>query len=73
MNVHVNVQAICDTLLYMSHKKHETYTRKIIQNGRGSYYLNIPKEIMDELDWQERQKLTVTRNGKTLEIKDWKG
>jgi hypothetical protein len=28
--------------------------RRIIKNGRGSYYINIPKEIMKELRWKER-------------------
>jgi len=33
--------------------------RKIIQNGRGTYYINIPKVIMNELRRRERQKLVV--------------
>lgn len=47
-------------------------TRKIIKNGRGSYYVNIPKELMKELKWKERQKVVVKRKGKELAIKDWK-
>ena len=58
-------------LLSMAHKK-EKPVRKIVKNGRGSYYINIPKEYMRELDWQERQKLTIEKKGKEIIIKDWK-
>ena len=47
-------------------------TRKIIKNGRGSYYINIPKEILKALKWKERQKLTVRMVGKRLVVEDWK-
>ena len=45
--------------------------RKIVKNGRGSYYINIPKDIFKELRWRERQKLIVEKKGKTLIIRDW--
>ncbi|MBC8465217.1 MAG: hypothetical protein H8D63_02510 [Parcubacteria group bacterium] len=50
-------------------KKH---VRKIVKNGRESYYINIPKEIARELRWRERQKLTIRRSGVKLVIEDWK-
>jgi bifunctional DNA-binding transcriptional regulator/antitoxin component of YhaV-PrlF toxin-antitoxin module len=50
----------------------EKNTRKIVKNGRESYYINIPKDIMRELGWRERQKLVVRRTGKRLVIEDWK-
>lgn len=46
--------------------------RKIIKNGRGSYYINIPKELMKELRWKERQKLVIKRKGKDIVVSDWK-
>ena len=46
--------------------------RKIVKNGRGSYYINIPKELMRELRWRERQKLTVRKSGGKLVVEDWK-
>jgi len=46
--------------------------RKIIQNGRGTYYINIPMVIMKELGWRERQKLVIRRSGKKIIIEDWK-
>ena len=42
-------------------KKH---VKKIIQNGRGSYYINIPRELMKELGWRERQKTVLKKSGK---------
>jgi bifunctional DNA-binding transcriptional regulator/antitoxin component of YhaV-PrlF toxin-antitoxin module len=47
-------------------------TRKIVKNGRESYYINIPKEIMRELGWKEHQKLTIRRIGKRLVVDDLK-
>jgi len=48
------------------------YTRKIIQNGRKTYYINIPKELIKDFKWKERQKLTIKKAGKKLVISDWK-
>jgi hypothetical protein len=33
------------------HNMQEKNTRKIIKNGRESYYINIPKDLMKELKW----------------------
>ena len=54
----------------MAHKK-EQLIRKVVKNGRGSYYINIPKEIVDHLHLRERQKLVITMNGKKITIQDW--
>ncbi len=45
--------------------------RKIVKNGRNSYYINIPKELMKELRWRERQKLIVRKSGKKIIVEDW--
>ncbi len=58
--------------LYMSHIKKPKEVRKVIKNGRNSYYINIPKEIVDALHIKERQKLTVELKGKSIVVKDWK-
>ncbi len=47
------------------------YIRKIVKNGRNSYYINIPKEIVKELKFKERQKLTVRLRGRKITIEDW--
>ncbi len=52
------------------HKKQ--HIRKIVKNGRGSYYINIPKEIIEALHMKERQKLVIELVGKHLKVKDWK-
>lgn len=50
----------------------EKKTRKIMKNERGNYYVNIPKEVVRKLKWQEGQKVVVANIGKTIVIKDWK-
>ncbi len=45
--------------------------RKIIKNNRGSYYINIPKELVKKIKWKERQKVEVDIKGKNIVIKDW--
>lgn len=46
--------------------------RKITQTGRGSHYVVIPKEMMKELGWKERQKVVVKIERKKIIISDWK-
>ena len=58
-------------LVYNKYMKKENI-RKIVKNGRGSYYVNIPIDLMRELSWRERQKLVVRKVGEKLIIEDWK-
>ena len=51
--------------------KNKNHIRKIVKNGRESYYINIPKEIIKALKWQEKQKLVISQSGEKLIIKDW--
>lgn len=48
--------------------------RKLTRMGSGglSLGLTIPKEIVKELKWRERQKVVVKRSGNKLIIEDWK-
>lgn len=48
--------------------------RKLQKTGRGgaSYSVTLPKELIRELGWKERQKVTVEKKGETLIISDWK-
>ena len=48
------------------------YIRKVVKNGRESYYINIPKEIVKELKIKERQKLIIAKKGKGILVVDWK-
>lgn len=58
---------VCSSLIHMI-KKH---TRKVVKNGRDSYYINIPKELVRELKIRERQKLTLKKRGKGIMVEDW--
>lgn len=45
--------------------------RKITKNGRGTYYIAIPKDMIKELKMKERQKVVVKKYGKGILIEDW--
>ncbi len=49
----------------------KNHTRKLLKNSRGSYYLNIPKELIKEFKWRDDQKLTLRKKGKNIIIADW--
>jgi len=53
-------------------KLKEKNIRKITKVGQGSFAVTIPIEIMGELGWREKQKVTVRRSGKKVIIEDWK-
>lgn len=76
-NVNINKNAyehtmvcypVCSCLKNMAVEK---YVRKVVKNGRGSYYLNIPKEIARDLKIRERQKLEIHSRGKSIIVRDW--
>ncbi len=46
--------------------------RKITKNGAGTYYISVPKELLKELKWKERQKVVVKKRGQGVLITDWK-
>ena len=46
--------------------------RKITKVGGKSYAVTLPIEIIRELDWKERQKVVVKRQGSKIIITDWK-
>ncbi len=51
----------------------EENVRKLVKNGRESYYICVPKEIIKKYGWRERQKLVVKDKGRgKIEISDWK-
>jgi len=49
----------------------DKFIRKVVKNGRNSYYINIPKEMARELKIRERQKLVIKRRGSKIIIEDW--
>jgi bifunctional DNA-binding transcriptional regulator/antitoxin component of YhaV-PrlF toxin-antitoxin module len=51
----------------------ESYTnkniRKITKTGRGSYYVIIPKAMIKNLGWKEKQKVIIKTKRKEIIIK----
>lgn len=45
--------------------------RKLTKTGKYTYYVTIPKELIEEMGWRERQKLVVKKVGKKVIIEDW--
>ncbi len=46
--------------------------RKITKVGGKSLAITLPRELVTELGWKEKQKVTVKRVRGGLLIKDWK-
>jgi len=51
----------------------EKNIRKITKVGQGSFAVTIPIEMMNQLGWREKQKVTVRKFGKKVIIEDWEG
>lgn len=47
-------------------------TRKLTKLGKKSIGLTLPIELVRELGWRERQKVTVKRVRRGVLIQDWK-
>lgn len=45
--------------------------RKLTKSGQYTYYVTIPKSVILEMGWKERQKLVIKKSGKNLIISDW--
>jgi len=49
------------------------HVRKITKRSKYSYYLSLPKEIMESLRWRNKQKLEIKMYGDDkILIADWK-
>jgi len=46
--------------------------RKLGKNTQGTYRISLPKDVIKNLKWKERQKLVVRQVGKKIIIEDWK-
>ena len=58
--------------IHMPDKKYqERNIRKVTRNG-GSLNVSIPVEILKKLNWREKQKVKVKREGSRVIISDWK-
>jgi len=45
--------------------------RKLGKNSQGTYLVTIPKSIIKNLKFKEKQKLVVRQRGKKIIIEDW--
>jgi len=54
----------------MNRKSSEKNTRKLVRMGKISLGLTVPKDILIELGWKEKQKVVVKKYGKGLIIED---
>jgi bifunctional DNA-binding transcriptional regulator/antitoxin component of YhaV-PrlF toxin-antitoxin module len=46
---------------------------KLKKSSAYSYYVTIPKEIIDKYGWKEKQKLSIKDKGHgKIEISDWR-
>jgi len=50
----------------------ETNVRKLTKIGRKSVGLTLPIELVRELGWKERQKVTVKKVRGGVLVKDWR-
>jgi len=56
----------------MSRRKLTKEHIRNIQRSKGNYYVSIPINIMRDIKWKERQKVTVRKYGKNkIIISDW--
>lgn len=53
--------------------KSTTFARKILQLGKYSLAIVLPKQVLRRFGWKERQKIVVSVRGRdALVIRDWK-
>lgn len=45
--------------------------RKILKSG-DSYAVTIPIEMINKLNWREKQKVVVKMKAKSIIVRDWK-
>jgi len=52
----------------------EKFIMKLRKVSTHSYAVTVPKEIIKELNWRERQKIDISfdRKKKEIKLKDWK-
>jgi hypothetical protein len=55
----------------MARKKVSKENVRNIQLNQDTYFISVPKRIMNRLGWRKRQKVVVTERRGRLTIKDW--
>jgi hypothetical protein len=72
LNGYLNGELIFLSHTYMARRKLEDRTTRKLSKKGGSYIVTLPIEVVRALGWKSSQKLTVTRSGQKVIIKDWK-
>jgi bifunctional DNA-binding transcriptional regulator/antitoxin component of YhaV-PrlF toxin-antitoxin module len=51
----------------------EKFVHKIKKDGKYSYSVTIPKDIIKKYGWREKQKVVISDKGNgRVEIRDWR-
>jgi hypothetical protein len=69
--IKIELESMNVQVTFIKNIKMIKFIRKIIKNGRGSYYINLPKEVVDSMKLRERQKMTLRQSGKKIILEDW--
>ena len=49
------------------------FTRKLGKTSKYSYFVTLPKEVIQKYGWKEKQKISIVDKGRgLLEIRDWR-
>jgi Ni/Co efflux regulator RcnB len=46
--------------------------RKITVTGNGTYYVTLPRWIIEKLKWRKGQRIEIKLRGNKIQIEDWK-
>jgi len=46
--------------------------RKLTKVGGNTLSVTLPRDLVSELKWKDKQKVVVKKKGSTLIIRDWK-
>ena len=52
-------------------KLEEKNIRKVNKSVGGSYYVTLPIEFVNKLNWKKKQKVVLKLRGKNIIISDW--
>lgn len=66
------VKYIYEYILGYMRKLRDKNTRKLMRLGKSSLALTLPKEMMDDLEWKEKQKVSIRRIKGGVVIRDWR-
>ncbi len=55
----------------MDRKDSDKNTRKLLRWGKSSLGITLPRDILNDLGWEEKQKVIAKKRGKTIIIEDW--